>query len=97
MTETLTIIAKLQAETDKIDLLRVELLKLIAPTRMEKGCIRYDLHQDNSNPELFIFVESWENRQLWQAHMNSAHLQAYTQATKGAVANFSLHEMQQIA
>lgn len=97
MTKTLTIIAQLQAKAGKVDFVKDELLKLIAPTRMEKGCIQYDLHQDNNNPELFVFVESWQNQQLWQEHMNSAHLKAYVEATKGAVTSFSLNEMSQIA
>ena len=35
-------------------------------------------------------------RELWQAHMNAPHLAAYMQATDGAVAEFTLYEMNQI-
>ena len=51
-----------------------ELLKLIEVTRAEKEGINYDLHQDNENPNLFLFHENWESRELWQQHMNNAHL-----------------------
>jgi len=97
MTKTLTIVARIEAKTDKVDLVKSELLKLIEPTRKEKGCIQYDLHQDDSNPELFIFFENWENRELLQDHMNSDHLKAYVQATEGSVASFTLNEMTKIA
>jgi len=94
---TLTIVAKVEAKSDKVELVKAELLKLIAPTRKEAGCIQYDLHQDNSNPAVFVFYENWESRELWQTHMNNDHLKAYMEATDGAVANFTLNEMSQIA
>lgn len=92
----LTIVAKIEAKHDKIDLVKTELLKLIELTRKEKGCIQYDLHQDNNNPEVFVFYENWESRELWQEHMNNDHLKAYMQATEGAVAQFTLNEMSRI-
>jgi len=97
MTNQLTIVARIEANADSIDLVKTELLKLIAPTRVEDGCIQYDLHQDNSNPTVFMFFENWESRELWQNHMNNDHLKAYMQATEGAVASFTLNEMTKIA
>lgn len=96
-TQKLTIVAKILAKTDKRDLVKTELLKLIDITRAEKGCINYDLHQDNENENLFLFYENWESRELWQQHMNNAHLAAYMEATDGAVEQFTLHEMSHIA
>lgn len=92
----LTIVANIKATPDQIDLVRVELEKLIAVTRAEAGCISYDLHQDNDNPAHFMFYEIWESRELWQTHMSAPHLAAYMEATDGAVAEFSLNEMTQI-
>ncbi len=89
----LTIVARILAKAEKRTLVKEELLKLIAPTRAEQGCINYDLLQDNENPNLFIFHENWESRELWQTHMNNDHLKAYMEATDGAVAEFVLHEM----
>lgn len=93
MNETLTIVAKIEAKPDQIELVKSELLKLIAPTVQESGCIQYELHQDNENPAVFLFYENWESRDLWQAHMNNAHLAEYMAATDGAVASFTLNEM----
>jgi quinol monooxygenase YgiN len=89
----LTIVAHITAERDRIDLVKAELSKLIAPTRAEEGCLQYDLHQDNENPACFMFYENWESRDLWRAHMDSPHLAEYQAATEGAVAEFRLHEM----
>ncbi len=93
----LTIVANIKAKADKVDLVKSELLKLIDITRAEKGCINYDLHQDNDNPTHFLFYENWESRELWQTHMGNQHLKEYMAATEGAVEDFTLNEMDQIA
>jgi len=92
----LTVVANIQANPDKIDLVKAELLKLIPITRAEQGCLQYDLHQDNEDPAHFLFFENWESRELWQVHMSAPHLGAYLAATEGAVAEFTLHEMSRI-
>lgn len=94
--QVLTIIAKILAKEEKRDFVKKELLKLIEITKKEKGCINYDLHQDNENPNLFLFHENWESRELWQTHMNNAHLAEYIKATEGAVEEFTLNEMTKI-
>ena len=90
---SLTIVANIHAKADKIELVKAELTKLIATTRGEKGCLQYDLHQDNTNPAHFLFHENWESRELWQTHMNAPHLASYMAATEGAVESFTLSEM----
>lgn len=94
--QKLTIVAKILAKPEKKELVKKELLKLIDITRAEKGCINYDLHQDNENENLFLFYENWESRELWQTHMNNTHLAEYMKATDGAVEEFVLNEMTQI-
>ena len=71
----LTIVANIKAKSDKVDLVKAELEKLIETTRAEEGCLQYDLHQDNENPAHFLCYENWESRDLWQEHMGAQHLQ----------------------
>jgi len=94
--QKLTIVARILAKPGKRELVKTELLKLVEITRAEKGCINYDLHQDNENENLFLFYENWESRELWQTHMNNTHLAEYIKATDGAVEEFTLNEMSQI-
>lgn len=96
MSDTLTIVARILAKEEHRELVKNELLKLIDITRAEEGCINYDLHQDNENPNLFLFFENWTNKELWQAHMSNTHLADYIKATEGAVVDFTLNEMTQI-
>jgi len=93
----LTIVANIYAKPGKEELVHHELLKLVEPTRKEAGCIQYDLHRDNGTGGHFMFYENWENRELWQAHMQAPHLAAYGTATVGAIDQFVLNEMERIA
>ena len=96
MSKPLTIVATIVAKPDKIDLVKTELQKLIEPTLKEAGCIQYDLHQDNQNPAIFLFFENWESRELWQDHMNNAHLAEFGKATEGATVSIAINEMTQV-
>lgn len=93
----LTIVAVIRTEPHQVERVRAELLKLVAATRTEAGCLQYDLHQDNGEPGRFLFFERWESRDLWQAHMQTPHLAAYRKATEGAIAEFTLYEMTRVA
>ena len=93
----LTVVANITAKADKVELVKAELLKLIDITRAEKGCVQYDMHQDNLNPAHFLFFEIWESRDLWQNHMAAQPLKDYLAATEGAIKDFTLNEMTQIA
>lgn len=94
---TLTIVARIKARPEQDHLVKSELLKLIDITRAEKGCLQYDLHQDNSDPSVFMFYEHWESRELWQVHISAPHLQDYGAATAGSVEDFTLNEMMLIS
>ena len=94
---TLSIIAQITATQGKETLLRAELEKLVAPTRLEEGCLQYDLHVDNDNPGFFVFYENWTSEALLQAHLAAPHLDAFRAATEGAVAGFVLNKMTKIA
>ena len=96
MSKNLTIVARIEAYPDQVELLKSELQKLVEPTLREPGCIQYDLHQDNLDPAIFLFYENWENRELWQAHMNNSHIAEFARATDGAIADFNLFEMTRV-
>jgi quinol monooxygenase YgiN len=76
-------------------LLKAELEKLVDITRAEESCIDYDLHQNNENPAHFLFY--WMSRERWRTPRGNRHLRDYMAATDGAVEEFTLNEMIQIA
>ncbi len=93
---TLTIVADIRVRPDRVEQAKAELLKLVAPTRAEAGCLQYDLHQDTDDPAHFLFFENWETRELWRAHMESDHIAAFRAATEGAIESVALSEMTKV-
>ncbi len=92
----LTIVANIIVKPESVDLVKAELEKLIPITQKEEGCIQYDLHRNNDDPNHFMFYETWTSRELWQKHMNAPHLAEYMKVTDGAVADFTLFELTKI-
>ena len=92
----ITIVAKVTAKRDQIDAVKAELLKMIAPTRQEEGCIEYRLHQDNDNPAVFFFYENWENPACVEQHMASPHFKAYVATVADLIADKTVHTMTEI-
>lgn len=95
-TANLTIVARVFAKPQRRELVLSELIKLLIPTRSEPGCISYNLHRDNSNENLFLFYEVWENREEWQKHMKGDAIAQYMSATDGSVDEFVINEMTHI-
>jgi len=93
----LTIVAHIIALPEHIDHVRSQLETLIPATRVESGCVQYDLHQCNDDPAHFMFFENWSSREQWQAHMASEHLRAFGAETDGAVESVTIYEMTMIA
>ena len=94
----LTIVANIKVKMDQIELVKAELLKLVDQTRVkDTGCINYDLHQDNENSAHFLVFENWESNGLLQKHLDSDHFKSCMAATEGAIEEFVVNEMTQIA
>lgn len=93
MNKQLTITAIIIAKSEKRELVKQSLLDLIPPTLKEKGCINYDLHQDNENPDCFFFYENWATRDMWLDHNASAHIAAHKEKTKDAVVEVRIKEL----
>jgi quinol monooxygenase YgiN len=91
-----TIVAKVTAKSGQIEAVRTELLKMIAPTRQEEGCIEYRLHQDNYDPAVFLFYENWQNAACVEQHMNSLHFKAYVAAVGDLIADKVVHKMTEV-
>ena len=86
----LTVIASLKAKLGKEAALFAALSALVAPTRAEKGCILYEMHRSHENPGWFIFNELWETRPIWEAHMATPHLVAFSAMQDDLVASWEL-------
>ena len=86
MEDKITVIARFKAKQEASSQLKELLLSLIETSRSDKGCIRYDLHQALDDPELFIFYETWENKELLSEHSASACIRQFRSKAKSLLA-----------
>jgi len=76
MTEQVTVIATLHASPGQEAALEARMRTMIAATRDEAGCIRYDMHRAHDDPATLIMVEYWASAAALQSHDDSAHMAA---------------------
>ena len=75
MNNMLKIIAEDFIQVDKIALVLPLYQELVAKTKIERGCIAYDLYHDLRDQGHFIFIEEWESRAALDLHVQSEHFQ----------------------
>ncbi len=73
MAKTLHVVAHIRARKETQEELRKVLEGLIAPTRKESGCLRYELFRNNLDPQDLTFIEQWEGDAALDAQLRSPH------------------------
>ncbi len=71
---TVPVVAKIVAKPGAEHALQTILLELVATTRNEPGCRRYELLQDTVEATEFLTLEEWEDEAAIEAHLASAHV-----------------------
>lgn len=75
--DKLTVTARFRARPDKIEQTRAAITALIAPTRIEAGCINYDLHQSTEDPCQFLLYENWISKKDLDEHLAMPYLASF--------------------
>lgn len=69
------VIAKARIRPEKRDIFIAAARHCAEMTRAtEPGCLDYDFHESQTEPNLFVFVERWTDRTGIDAHMLTPHL-----------------------
>jgi quinol monooxygenase YgiN len=71
---SLRVIARARAKTECVVQVRGILSELVEPTRLESGCLGYELLQDNCDPADFVIVEKWASAAAEHAHFATPHV-----------------------
>ena len=74
MPQTLHVVARLIARPETTTAVQAILLDLIAPTRQEPGCLRYELLHNPDDATDFTFIEEWADEAALAAHGATPHL-----------------------
>jgi quinol monooxygenase YgiN len=69
------VVAHFKPKPGKLEEARRLLLGFTQPTRAEKGCVFYDLHENPKDPEDLTFIEEWDSEEDLEAHGLSPHIQ----------------------
>ena len=73
ITERVTFIAKDGCEAKMKELLTA----MVAPSKVEEGCIFYDIFVYENNPRKFMAVESWASEAALDGHKSTEHYAVY--------------------
>jgi quinol monooxygenase YgiN len=73
----LTLIAHLYAKPERLAELDAVCKSFIVPTRAESGCVQYHFHKSVDDPLHFVFYETWRDRQVFEAHLETPHLKNF--------------------
>lgn len=93
MSDSLTLLVRIDAKADRAEEVKASLLSLLAPTRAEAGCESYKFYIDDKDPAVFNFVETWTTRAHWEAHNESPHLADFIALAETAVDKFTVSEI----
>ena len=66
---TVTVVATIKVKPGVEERARALLRDGVAPTRLEPGCLNYDLHQSSTDPTEFLFHENWASDAALDAHL----------------------------
>lgn len=90
----LPVVAVITAKPGATELVREALTELVAPTRLEEGCLSYSLYQSSDDPTVFVTVESWRGAGDLEQHMASAHIAAtFAKAGDALAAPPAIHSL----
>jgi quinol monooxygenase YgiN len=74
--DAVVLVAVFQARPETADELRQRLIEMVRYTRVEPGCLRYDLHQDHDDPCRFAFIETWASPAALAIHDQTDHVRS---------------------
>ncbi|PTQ07845.1 antibiotic biosynthesis monooxygenase [Sphingomonas oleivorans] len=73
----LTNAAFFNAKPGRSEDLGVALLQLVSPSRQEEGCLRYEIHQSQDDPNAWMVLEDWRHPSDFDLHMASDYVRAF--------------------
>jgi autoinducer 2-degrading protein len=75
--------AHLRVREDVVEAFRDRLLRHARITRdAEPGCHRFDIHQETSDPTLFLLIEIYTDESALDLHRNSPHYLQFREDVK---------------
>jgi len=68
------------ARPDTVDEVQRISLEHVHRSRLEPGCLLHSVHRDVEQPDRFVFIEHWADRDALDAHFGVAESRAFAKA-----------------
>lgn len=78
--------AKITAKHGEKDKILSKSQDLIESTRLELGCVNYNLYASTEDDDLLLMFEQWENLEALESHMQTEHFKAFGKAIEDILA-----------
>jgi autoinducer 2-degrading protein len=79
------VIVILEIDTQKIDEFLAVILENAAASRLEPGCLRFEVSRDANQPNLFALSESYRDVAAMEAHYTTPHVAKWREKSPGFV------------
>ena len=81
------VIAKMATVPGKSKEFIASVAKMAPQTRAMKGCLAYNLTQSRTDENIFIFVEEWENNEVFKQHFSEEFTKVFESELEGVLAS----------
>ncbi|OCG69927.1 hypothetical protein A9G43_10015 [Gilliamella sp. Occ3-1] len=78
----LNIIATITVKPEFYDAFQPIFKRLVAGSRAEAGCLRYEFNQSIDNSNIFIVIETWASQQAIDFHNTTSHFVEFANFAK---------------
>jgi quinol monooxygenase YgiN len=80
MKDAVVVFAVVDASESDAETVFAAVQQLARESRLEAGCLRYDVYRSGKAPVLSIIQEEWESDDALQAHRSSPHVEKFKAA-----------------
>lgn len=91
------IVATVIAKDNEVDFVKAATKSIVEPSKKDEGCLQYELHQDNANPNIFIFFEIWKDQKSLDKHNGTQHLKDFIEKIEDKIDSLDVKLISKIA
>ncbi len=75
--QKVTVVAQIKAKKGLEGKIKKKLMSLISPSRSERGCLSYILHQSVEDKSIFMFYECWTSKKDLDEHLRTPYIKNF--------------------
>jgi quinol monooxygenase YgiN len=93
MDQELIIVARLSVADKFVAELGEAIQDLATASRIERGCLSYDVYQASGASGSFLIYEVWASDADWHKHRSASHITSFKSAVKALQATVSVERL----